>query len=141
MTPRETASAAALLATQIRDAVQGAGAFTPELTGYLGVADGIDALLSDAQSGDDETATVAANRIAQLISSMPETRKWMRDLVETGQPPTTLRVYEGPIVEPLDPTLGIKFTCPNNDFTFYRRTVGTPVPACPHDGSALVRAS
>ncbi len=139
MTPSETAEAATRLVAYFGATPIAFDAKASDIGAYRDVVRSIDALIPDA-SGDGDGAAAAANRIVQLAASLPATRTWMQHYVAHGEAPATLRIYDEPVGPPIETSLGARFVCPNGDFTFYRPSVGTPVPPCPHDGTALVRA-
>lgn len=141
MKPHETAAAAELLladsATLLGEGEQHAR-FVVEMSPLVPLARG---------EGDD--ATSAANRIVDLAARHEATRAWMKHYADFGTAPgagaakvaaaEAVRSYEG-----LPGTMGVipsqLYVCPEGDETWYRPSVGTPIPKCKKHGIPLVRA-
>lgn len=44
-----------------------------------------------------------------------------------------------PLPGDIGPVHADRYVCPNGDYVWYRRVIGTPIPACPTHGPVLVR--
>jgi len=98
----------------------------------------ISRLLAAARAGED-----VGDDLMVLLARSPEVRTWAAQVLEDEQrrPPEFQRADElgfDPLPTPEgSPILAEKFCCPDGDYVWWRRFVGTPVPACPNHGALI----
>ena len=100
-------------------------------------------LVSRARSGEP-----VAGEAAHFLSSQPEVREWVAQLLEDRDlcPPhlQTRGPGSGTRYARLDvqrtPVSAPKYTCPNGDYVWYLGFAGDPIPNCRNCGKELVRA-
>lgn len=104
-----------------------------------------------------EDAEAVDKQLAQYLEALPEekqntrsliihslrlheaTRDWLREFLKQQQPPEVSRAFsfQNPAGDPV-PVAARKYACPQGDYSWYRMSAGTPVPACPTHGLNLV---
>jgi hypothetical protein len=130
------------------DILEAARAIRPYLADLLGpegqdTAEAIDrdlaAGLVRAREGEDAEEDVAA-----VLADHPVTRNWAARFLELGYPPSLAPLSERAIGTGYAPPPGsgvvsaARFSCPEGDYVWFQRTVGTTPPACPTHSVALV---
>jgi hypothetical protein len=119
----------------IVDAARAIRAYLPDLIPDTAqeIDDQLAAVLSPTVSTDQE------RRIRALLSSRAETSEWAAAFLELGMPPEIYPYQErgwapegmvGVLSTGPRPIAGKRFKCPEEDFDFYRPSVGDPLPLC-----------
>ncbi|MBD5636192.1 MAG: hypothetical protein IAI49_17115 [Candidatus Eremiobacteraeota bacterium] len=141
MKPSETADAAeALLAQSFDAAKSNDDSPLAKLAQDAGFVRQLQSLIAVAR-GEGDAARTAANKIVNLISATPAAREWIQQYVNRiGREPPVTRSFAAPTTEPIDPISATLFNCPHKDWPWYRPTIGTPIPKCPHHDLLLVRS-
>jgi hypothetical protein len=132
--------------TRSEHILEAARSLRPELAELIGGADAdaLDRELAELIARANAGALPDADRrILRLLQEREETMEWVSDYLEERFPPeveeSNTRGFQSlpgagsPL--PGDAT----FRCPENDFVWVRRTVGTPVPLCHTHHIPLVR--
>ena len=118
---------------QSENIVEGACSIRPHLPELLG---------PEAQKVDQEIAQLIAQskldqpvhqQLLELLKSYPSTRDWMAEFLSLKQ---TTRGFE-PLPGRSQPTSAQKYVCPQGDYIWYRRSVGTAIPTCPTHGTLI----
>lgn len=100
-------------------------------------------LLADARSDADVRGGVTA-----LLLQRPATRNWAARFIEDGLPPGFTTVPERTVGSSTYSALpgygtvtsAARFACPQDDYVWWQRAAGQPVPPCPTHGPGLVRS-
>jgi hypothetical protein len=94
-------------------------------------------LLVSVQSGQD-----VASQLRLLLDSNEATAEWVAEVLEDplhrppDLQPLITRGY-APLPRSGGPVHAGKYSCPDGDYVWYRRSVGVPVPRCPTHGHVL----
>jgi hypothetical protein len=113
--------------------------FIGEVIAEPGQTAALDQALAAALALDD--GQTAAAEVLKLLTASRPAAEWLVDFLELGVPPAL-----APAPETRGPTLpgtgdilpSRRFRCPANDYTWYRRTAGQPIPFCPTHNRRLV---
>lgn len=125
----------------------------PFLAGLLGKdASQVDAALARTLLSG-EPATDRLTRIQDTISSREELLSWAGQFIEAGSVPPEVKGQASRSSGTLGPAgaivglagtqgarPGVRFTCPNGDYTRYKLRRGEELPLCPSCGLTLIRA-
>jgi len=112
---------------QILDCARTIRPFLPELVSaeMVQLMDGqLATLLAKAKAGEAVTAD-----ILEVLKSQPDVRSWAGEFLSPESVPkgvgdAQLPGRVGAIAAP-------RYVCPEGDFVWYRRSLGTPIPKCP----------
>ncbi|WP_088893244.1 hypothetical protein [Leptolyngbya ohadii] len=79
-------------------------------------------LLAEAKAGQP-----VEDEILRLLRSHPNTEPWTAEYL---RPKTNSRGFT-PLPGSIGSVSAQKYVCPHNDYIWYRRSIGIPIPACP----------
>jgi len=130
--------------------LEAARAIRPYLDGLVGpAADELDndiaALLTRARRGEEVSAS-----LRELMDSRPATRLFLMEVFHDRpyyRPPQIQPDYRtsrsgtpgshATAGEP-EPVRADRYTCPDEDYVWYRPAIGTPIPVCPTHKTSLI---
>lgn len=125
--------------TRSEHILEGARCIRPELAQLLDPEEAakVDAelakMLAEASAGRIEDAD---KRALEILRRQDATLAWISQYLDDHCPPVEERAKATRGYAPLPGTgaplsLGGRYRCPENDYVWYVRAVGTPVPLCP----------
>ncbi|NET34884.1 MAG: hypothetical protein F6K19_23150 [Cyanothece sp. SIO1E1] len=122
---------------QPEDILEGARSirpYLPELVGneYLKLDQKVASLLNQANQGQP-----VHDLLLDLLKSYQATYNWMAEFLGPQQNSKGFEQLPGSS----GLTSALKYTCPYNDYTWFRRTIGSPIPTCPTHQIQLVLAN
>jgi hypothetical protein len=90
---------------------------------------------------NEGAATRNSNRLLATLRRHEPTREWVSEFLQKRLPPAVTRAFEFR-QPPGDPAAvsATKYVCPQGDYSWYRVSIGRPIPNCPTHGLMLVTA-